>query len=56
MLNLLFDFLYRVDVGNVADVLKVHAASIFRIEVCRIGVCIYIDFDLTHRRIGGGDA
>jgi hypothetical protein len=28
--------LHRVDVSDAADVSKVHAASIFRVEVCRL--------------------
>jgi hypothetical protein len=31
-----FELSHRVDVSEVADVLKVHAASIFRVEVCRL--------------------
>jgi hypothetical protein len=35
--------LHRVDVGDVANLSKVHAASIFRVEVCKLGefLCIY---------------
>jgi hypothetical protein len=36
-----------VDVGSVANVSGVHAASIFVIQVSRIRVHVYIEFSLT---------
>jgi hypothetical protein len=46
-----------VDVGNIADVSQVHAASIFRVEVCRVGefLCIYgLCFERKLREKSGG--
>jgi hypothetical protein len=44
-----------VDVGDVADVSAVPAASIFSVEVCRVGFCVYIDLCLKKPRgeVGG---
>jgi hypothetical protein len=46
-------FLHRVDVGSVADVSEVHAASIFRAEVGKVSKILYIFFPANHRKEGG---
>jgi hypothetical protein len=37
MLNSALGCLYSMDVGFVSDVSEVNAASVFRIEACRVG-------------------
>jgi hypothetical protein len=39
----------QIDMGNVANILEVHATSIFRFEVCRVGEFLYV-----HRLMLGG--
>jgi hypothetical protein len=40
--NYVFGLLHCVDVGDLADVSKEHAASIFRIEACRLIFCVEV--------------
>jgi hypothetical protein len=35
-----FQYSHHVEVGSVADVSEVHAASIFRLEVSRVSQCL----------------
>jgi hypothetical protein len=43
VVNSVLWLLYRVDVGDVTDVVEVYAASIFRVKVCEEGqfLCVY---------------
>jgi hypothetical protein len=40
--NQLLDGLRRLDVGNVAGVSKIKAASVFRVQLCSVGVLMHI--------------
>jgi hypothetical protein len=40
--NLVFGCLHLVGVGSVAEISEVHAASVFRIEVCRVSEFVYV--------------
>jgi hypothetical protein len=50
--NSVCGWLHHADIGNVANVLEVHATTIFRFEVFRVGEfsCIYrLSFQITTR-------
>jgi hypothetical protein len=39
-------FVHYADVGSVANISEVYAASRFRVTVCRVSVCVYTGFCL----------
>jgi hypothetical protein len=53
--NYVLGFLHFVVVDDVADVSKVHAASIFRVEVCvLVSFCVYFNILFLKRNSGRG--
>jgi hypothetical protein len=44
-----------VDVSNVTDVSELHAASIFRVEMCKVGEFLYMYRTLLRKQLGEGD-
>jgi hypothetical protein len=49
---LFWGFFHLVDVSDVADLSGVHAASIFRIEVCKMGEFVYIKDTVSENNVG----
>jgi hypothetical protein len=42
-------------VRDVADILEVHATSIFRVQLCRlVSCCVYVSFGFENERERGG--
>jgi hypothetical protein len=49
-LNSALNSLHCVDMDSVSDVLEVHAASIFRVEVCKVGEFLETSTRCEHPR------